>query len=383
MGRSYTSFIRVRKTIFALFAVLLVLLLAACDFIELPRGGGDDLPNIPNDGMVSLTIGVGGGGTGRALTTDLAKAGVNYYEVVFKSGSTLYQIGFNSGDPPLDRTISLPVGNYSGPESAVMFAGNKNLSGTDYTLLAIGVIDSTVTGGSTVPNSGLIASNTTQITFLLSAITNDVNTNQVTSTFKIVGPTSANDGSGNYATAGAGSIPTTIDTRYPVFRVPPAAYINTDTTFTYDSGDPSYLLENIVGSYTFNNANFAGVGLASGGWTATPAPYSGGGETPVTGVVIHPESLIPGVKIDTIGGVFNFVVDVSGASATPGLCAVSIDVQVYALGATALKAPSYSPGPTITWHIRGGSINTDPDEGKDLPPNGSAGGAVLLGVGYP
>jgi len=99
--------------------------------------------------------------------------------------------------------------------------------------------------------------------------------------------------------------------------------------------------------------------------------------------------------------VFTFQVDVSGLTEDDdnGLCAVSIDapVNAFTIGGNVKKAgSSYAGGDddkTITWHIRGGTVNANPDGGPDMEVwdeellemlPGSRGGAVILAVGlYP
>jgi hypothetical protein len=364
------------KTLLALFAVLLVLSLAACDFFLLPPDAGDGGSRYPdaNDGMVCLTIGAGGGGTSRALTTPLAIDGVNYYEVVFKGpNGTLYQVEFAKEDGEEARKITIPTDTYSGAARAVMFAGHKD--GSNYTLLAIGVINSTVTGGSTVSNS-VIAWNTTQVTFLLSALLNDVNAtpnDPDSSTFKIIGTTLYNGT--DYATATTLRTPaidkTTADPYFPVFPIPGVGY-TCDEDYTYDNNNPTYLEEHIVGRYTITNPHFAGVVAGETAWTVNSAGYTLLPQTAATGVEIYPAAFSPG---DPIDGEFNFVVELRG-DATDGLWRVSIDVPVRALG---LFAPSSTTGSTREWHIIGGTNNNDPDGGKDVD---SLGGAIILGVGY-
>jgi hypothetical protein len=100
----------------------------------------------------------GGGGNARALTTDLAKAGYDYVEVVFHKDGRYYRA---SGFKGQNFTIALPAGTY-GPGNAVAFVGRES----DHTLLAVGVM--------TTPNDGIITAATTSVTFILEALTADV-----------------------------------------------------------------------------------------------------------------------------------------------------------------------------------------------------------------
>jgi hypothetical protein len=76
-----------KRTLFALCAVLLALLTAACS-----NPGG---PDGSNDGLVHLTINTGNPTGALALTDDLARGGVDYYEVAFSSGGKVYRASWD------------------------------------------------------------------------------------------------------------------------------------------------------------------------------------------------------------------------------------------------------------------------------------------------
>jgi len=333
-----------KKTVFALFAVLLAVLLVTCDLFGPSSGTEEALFTEDGRPMVRLTISVGNIGVSRALTTTQAQSAVDYYEVVFKDPKgVLHQEAWDSGT----TSITIPVGNYTGATKAVVFAGVKS----DKTLLAVGIITA-VDGNLIGAGDAIIKSDTNSVTFTLSPLTNAVSTNKASTTFKIIGPTKDSVDEFDYSTANANSIPVTLSGgTYPVFCVPGGNYANTDSS-------PANLAENIVGSYSVDNPYFDGVILAAA-WSATSGNYSGGGETGVT-VVVDPADDTVG---DPINGEFIFLIDAS--SCGDGLSKVYIDVPVYALGNT-----------DITWHIKGGTTNSDPDGGA-----GTNGGAVLLAVG--
>jgi hypothetical protein len=341
-----------KKTLFALFAVLLASFLATCDLLEPPPEKAP--PDSTEDGMVRLTVNVAG--VSRALTTSNAQAAgaVNYYEVVFKSGTNFYQTEFASGT---SGTITIPFGNYPTAADAVMFAGNK--VGNDYTLLAVGVITAVTPGPGTAINAS-----TTGVTFTLSALKNNVNYT-ATSTFQIMGPT-------NYDTASMGTKQVTDNSvTYPVFPIPQAGFSNADTTFTNTAG-------NIVAKYSLTIPNNDAVILEASNWTATPTPYTAGGNE--TGTTVEITEDIITYPINTAlpnQCVFTFLVDVgSGSGAVDGLCAVSIDAPVYALSTTAITTWGSPPTLTLVWHIRGGIDDSIPDG------IGGNGAPVILGVNY-
>jgi hypothetical protein len=346
-----------KKTVFALFAVMLVLSLATCDLLDPPEAAR----RLTEDGMVSLIINVAGGGIGRALTTSNAQGAVNYYEVVFKSGSNYYQIEFAPGATATDRTISIPAGTYSTAADAVMFAGNK--VGTDYTLLAVGIITATNAGaGATITGS------TTGVTFTLSALKATIG--GTGSAFKITGPNPANVTNFDYRTITVGSSTTKVGGTYPVFPIPPAGYANTDATFTAAG--------NIVGQYSITLPNNTGVFLQAN-WSATSAGYAA--DTPNVGTTVGITEDTASHTIGTALGnpcVFTFLVNVTGGGIVDGLCAVSIEAPVYPLSSTARLAATNANGATNVWHIRGG---TSAANNALIDSGGNANGAFLLGIG--
>jgi len=111
-----------KRRFLAIFAVLLVLLLATCDNSE---GTGDDQA-IP-EGMARLTIKVDdGSGAGKALISAAGSTAADYYEVVFHMGGTYYQAEWAKLDGP--GSIIVPEGTYANADAAVMFAGKNNSS---------------------------------------------------------------------------------------------------------------------------------------------------------------------------------------------------------------------------------------------------------------
>jgi len=130
-----------KKTIFAVLAVLLVLMLATCDIFEQPLATGGDLVTEDGRPMASLTINFEGLGTSRALVAANAPGDADFYEVVFKDPNVAdnYHVkNFVTSDSATNRTITIPVGDYTGDTKAVLFAGKDD--GTYKILLGIGYI---------------------------------------------------------------------------------------------------------------------------------------------------------------------------------------------------------------------------------------------------
>jgi len=361
-----------KKTLFALFAVPLVLmsalLLAACDLYVLSPNTG------AGQSMARLSINLGGGGTSRALTTELAKDAVDYYEVVFKApNGVFYQAEWGKDETGF---ITIPVGNYDGVPNgpndagAVMFAGKK--TGNDHTLLAIGVISSVKEYDKPDSPGAIIKSTTESVTFTLTALKNDVNdTNGSTpgaSTFQILAPSGYSTYSGN------NTIDKEIGFEYPVFSIPSIVW--TDDSISrpnYDVSGDGF----ITGSYKVicgnGNTLFTAVKL-NGDWNVF---LPGGSYTVLgisgltTGVTGMPRKPAGGATLTD--GEFVFHINL-GSTPITGYCKIYIDVPVNALSATS------NAGPTIVWHIRGGTDNTAPDEGINVSPKGSTGGAVILKI---
>jgi hypothetical protein len=345
-----------KKALFVLFAVLLASFLATCDLLELPPE--EVPPGSTEDGMVRLTIDVGGVGTSRALIDTYAQSDADYYEVVFKFGSKLYQKAFENGDSVGDRTIIIPIADYAASENdAIMFAGIK----TGKILLGVGEI--LAVDGNT--STKKITGTTSSVTFTLSALENNVNDIPANSTFQIMSPNS-------YKTSEAGTIPTVNDpgppsVNYPVFLIPPAGY-----------NDPS---EDIVAEYSVDIPTRGDAVILQDDWTATDitTTVTSLPGTAVTGTVsctrVTPATGSAGTALvndpnTSTFATFTFAIDVSACTAD-GLCAIAIDVPVCALSSTA----SFATGSRVVWHIMGGTDSTTPDDGT------GKGAPVLLSVG--
>jgi len=348
-----------KKTVFALFAVLLVLSLATCDLFEPPAGIEGNLPK-PTDGnreMVRLTIGVGNNGISRALTLPQAQANVNILEVAFTDGTDVYRTSWNGGDTYLD----VPAGDYTGPEKAVVLAGYDNGSGIDLTLLAVGKITNINGGGDLGASPAIIDKTTTGVTFTLIPLEGGV-TNTIASAFHILGPTSlslqTNDG-----TKGISTYNDTFP--YPVYTLP--ARYNYSVN---DSGaaNPSGLntTENVIGQWNFTNSYYAGL-KQKGSWTvASTYTISEIGSEPKVEVGVTPR--FPRAN-DSIDGKFYFTINLGNVSG--GYSKISMKAPVVAIKDTV------SPNGTaaLTWNIRGGINNDELDLDTG---SGSDGGAVLL-----
>jgi len=352
-----------KKTILIALAVLLAIMAVTCDG-SAPEA--KEPPQYTEDGrlLILLTINPQ---RGRALTADLAKGLVDYYEVAFKDpkfdGTTNTKIYRTSWNYAKTGRIAVPAGDYDDAEKAVLFAGRYG----DKTLYAVGIITATSEGAGETS----IKPATTSVTFTLIPLLNDVSNNKANSTFQITGPAKTAVGGYDYSTASiaATTIPTVVlsgGKTYPIFAVPPAGYVNTGSPTPDSDIDITAVYKVTCGTA---GANYAGVIVAAGAKIVS-AGYSDDETqdlfTPVAGSIISPEEdeAVPA------SGEFELLIDVENA-ANDGLSRLAIDIPV-----CAISNVYNTPG---VWHIRGGVNQTILDEGKDA--SAPIGGAVLLAVG--
>jgi len=318
-----------KKAFFAALAALMALAFVGC-----PVGpGGTEPVEYTADGrpLVNLTI---NSKLSRALTAELAKAGADYYEVVFKNGSNYYKAAWDWGKT---GRIKVEPGTYAAAGAAVLFAGSY----LDNTLLAVGTI--------TTPGGGVIAATTTSITFTMSPLTSDVKADATNSTFKITAPST------HLTTAVSGTFPTARlnGQDIPIFNVPRGV-----TTTTADFA---------IGGI---NSHLAGIYYLGGGAVASKgiSGYSSTGED-------KPVELVSGantkVSVPAAAGVLASAT-ITFALETPakdGLSRLAFALPVCAIDPAAKG---------LTWYIRGGMENGVLDAGATA---NSVGGAILLGVG--
>ena len=332
-----------KKTFFAVCAVLLALLLFSCDAIV--DTDSSEPVEYTADGrpLVSLTIGTS---RARALTTDLAKAGADFYEVTFFDGTDYYRA---SWDFTKTGRIKIPAGTYATSGEAVLFVGSRD----DKTLLAVGII--------TTPGDGVITPAMNSITFTLAALTTDVKADPA-STFKITAdkdvttyPLTAAYSSTNFPKA-------RLDGKVIPMFVVPKDDSSITATFSIGAGggdftdysDGMYILpvtapaKNVYSKGISSMAGDAPVEV-----TASFATLAAGDNFPADGVID---------------------LDIT----TPdedGLSRIAIELPVCAIATDADPGLVANP---ITWYIRGGLQNGLFDEGAAKK---SIGGAILLGIG--
>jgi hypothetical protein len=160
--------------------VLAALTVISCDIIFPPESApGEPAPagyTSKGTPLVELVIGVDDGRTDRALTTTLAQAAVDFYEVIFLLDGELSRTSWKESQT---AKLAVPHGTYSksgdsNTGKAYLFAGRVDAANTK-TLLAVGklakVNDTDVDDETDV----VINSSTTHVTFSLAALETNVN----------------------------------------------------------------------------------------------------------------------------------------------------------------------------------------------------------------
>jgi len=375
-----------KKTVFALFAVLLVLMMAACDLFDQPLD--TESVQFMDDGRPAANLTIRFESTSRALVAADAPGNADFYEVVFKDPDTAsnpdkyYVKSFSTADSQANRTITIPAGDYTSDAKAVIFAGKD---GADKILLGIGDITS-VDGNAINAGPATIGTGKHTVTFKITALTAGVTTPQSTSTFRILGPDPTTGTS--YATGTTHDNPTITITSggavIPIFPIPPKGTANGDTSFTNTAA-------NIIGEYTVNLTSHSAAVKLSGTWNVTPTSFTGGaatytgtstsksGFTGTGSVICTAEGSPAGSQLNVSSNILSlkFIVDVTDTNITGnGLCQVLIDVPVKAL-APATPTPTYV-GTETTWHIRPG-INAAGYDGSSATPN--TGALIILDIG--
>jgi hypothetical protein len=374
-----------KKTFLLGFAVLLALALVSCDFFAGPEQI-DEVPNVvysPDGRQVTLRLDGQGGPSknmSRALTDNLAKAGHDYFEVVFYDGTDVARASWELGDAAGIRNVPREY-DYDTAGKAILFVGRK----VDKTLLAIGLLTA-------VDGSGTFISATSETaTFTVAALTAGADPDQGTLD-AIWAATTAGPPTKDPPTFitgdDAGGDPDGDDT-----EIVPLADANTGAVFPLykiAAGKPSILASYTIGSthsfaytgtgpYTFTggiNPYLPGIIIA-----AIPPPIvpkvprfpRGGG---LYWYAAAPHALSTKITItnnSTAGALFvagtTFKIETDDISDKEGVISFCFDIPVNAIigGTNAL-----------TWHIRPGfgTNQYDLDNGY-----GSAGGSILLGVG--
>jgi hypothetical protein len=418
-----------KKTYFVAAAVALAVLIAGCEgFIEPPAKADN------SEGLV-ISFRTGDGSVtsdgSRALTTPIAAAGSDFFEVVFDNGAKKVRTSWGGGRTGkiipgagiYDNAFIGDNGVTNGPihGKAYLFAGRNG------TLLGVGLLVDVINNVEISP--GDYSSGTTidmdtaiEVVFEVTALNTDVGglRNPAGTPFSTPKPDGSNPKLTTFQFPAAGAAYTGLnvgsllldETQDPPLTAP--VFIVDPSTVT-DPGDPDNLPDPIPPTYSTEPATFditdttgdplsaviqsAIIAAASTPTGPPPLPtdrnriisngfiWEAGGSPlgEVTGVVDQlikgdqlpipiPLTLTPGPKV--------------------GLSRISIEIPVFLysddsdITASALGDPGWENRPTtngakpVTWYIRGGLNNTAVDQGATFSDHdGSMGGAILIGVG--
>ena len=331
---------------------LLALAVFSCDNIPQGEGRTSNVVGYTDDGraIVELELGTGSLSGARGLSSILAQAGADYYEVVFEDSAGIYRTNWREGKI---GKLRVPLANYDnsgvttgtpGTGYAYIFAGRYS----DRTLLGVGKITATSAGAGSNVTAAV-----TSVTFEITPFEATVSSNVATSSF----------------------VPATFSTypikineiEVPVFLISDAAA----TTATYKINSLGSLNEAI-------KAN--GTGTAGYNSTDISKPFIwDDGDVNV--------ALLSSVAISTITADGVLPISTSGLTITvtpnilsttppkarPGLAKIYFDIPVYLHDKT--EPPNFTK--PIIWNFRGGLNNKLVDMGNDL----SLGGAILVGIG--
>ena len=368
-----------KNTFFAGIAAFLTLVTVTCNLAPPdPQGGDPPSVQYSPDGR-SITLRLDGGGTGksvsRALTDTLARAGHNFFEVVFTHGSNIARASWEIGEPVVIRNVprngsdgvdySTADGDVTGiapalPGKAIMFVGRKQ----DKTLLAVGLLTGTDGGAGTV-----VTSDTLTVTFSVAALLAGADFDADHSAFLTEDP----DETIPVVEAGQTTIEQALYLAkpFPVYRIP-AGKPAVKASYTVDStGDMEG--DYLPGIFIFNYGNNE---------VEIPAipRFPVGGRICENSGLAYPAST-KAIITNNDGDNFENVIEIefkTDNDANPekneGLCSFTFRISVCAISKA---VPPGGPAP-VEWFVRPGfgSNSYNLDDGTR-----SGGGSILLGIG--
>jgi hypothetical protein len=348
------------KKLYPAIAVLMALAVSSCDFAPLSKGS--EPIEYTEDGRPLVNLTIGRPNMSRALTLELARRGVDFYEVAFTDGTKVYRA---SWDYTQTGKIKVPAGDYGGANKAVLFAGRYS----DMTLLAVAritMVDTTPVTYTAGVGTANITATTTSVTFTLTPLLTDVHGGvqgaagaPTNSSFLITGPagyiTTGNHSATELPDAKVG------DKTIPIFKIPNNAAATASFGLSLSGGGAVFAEYNTaIQALAGGTVKFAGVSANN-----YPPVLLDPDDTKITA----PDPTAP-ATIALPAAITIDLVSAHNDGTDNGLCKIAISVPVVALGTTEFPH---------TWNVRGGLNNGDYDLGADEPLKG--GGAILLGVG--
>jgi hypothetical protein len=288
----------------------------------------------------------------RALSTDLAKQTINYYEVVFWNNAT-GQVAYAKGYKGQTLRVQIPLHDYDGTTNAgkgkaVVFAGDTDTQ----TLLAVGELVDVYNNGAWANTSTEVVANTTAVKFKLYALESSLTTTS-SSTFVV-----------DTSTYGTQLATNTDYLYFPVVNngLTSALFMPIPTTWTSTVG-PIVLSTGKV-NISYLPANGLGYPTLGDGFTEGEIALD---NTPAAGTVVTNTNLK-----------FNVGGDIS-AKTPPfdkGLTILSFNIPVTAIAKLGTTGGITDRKEGIEWYIRPGLIAYTADKGD-------TGAGILLMVGNP
>jgi len=430
-----------KKTYFVVIALLLAMVLVGCDSVveqiveEEAESAAFQALTFDSEGKayISVQLGEPDVRSARALTTAIAAAGADYFEVVFDNGARKVRTSWGNGatgriipgDGDYDNT---DLGDHDGSNAtpdkgkAYIFAGRNG------TLLGIGVLVNVIEGA-TQTNATLIdITKATEVVFEITALNTDVGgTKAAADAYDTTYTTEfgSNGGDADLADAAA-KIAAKAATINSTFKIPvgglnPFSQANVgslllDASQTPNLTAPVFLVDPgttaIAATFDITDTNGNSFGMVDPvtGDPSDPAqilyehladiksaiiPVASSVALPVVDLINKvtctgylweagnsPFAQTKGATVGiTVGGPFTIPIPLSIIpESKPGLAQVSIEIPVYLYddGST----PAANGAAPLTWYIRGGLNNTAADLGATFNGgDGSLGGAIIIGVG--
>ena len=325
-----------KKALLLGFAALFALAVFSCDSFGIPKTISN-IVGYTDDGRAIVELDLNKDAEARGLHATLAKAGTDFYEVLFYDdvGGGFYRTSWREGKT---AKIRLPLGDYDGTTSyGYIFAGRAE----DMMLLGVGKVTDIDGGGTTTE----VTTTSTYVEFTVSALETDVKNDPINSTFI--------PAVWNVVEIKVG------DNDIPVFMLD--ANITTNATFDINCADTSLFNQIILqGPASFPTKPY--VWMGSDG----DLPIDLDTVTHIGGVVDSPLPIPIDISILTFD-------NINANNTKGGLCLLTYSIPVYLSdNATA------TGGAAKTWYLKGGLNNNILDEGYDLM---GMGGAVLIGSG--
>ena len=358
-----------KKTYFVAAAVALAVFFAGCDGFLTP-------PEADNEEGLKISFKTTDGS--RALTTPIAAAGADYFEVIFTNGTRTVRTSWGGGAQGRIIPGNGDYDNTVGPGKgrAYIFAGRNS------TLLGVGVLTAVIPDPTLAPQSATATTidmaYATEVVFTITALNTDVggllnpanppanagdppNSDPALSTFTIeLEP--GDPFSGNMVGALLLDASQDPPLTAPVFVVNPSP-TGLDATFnitnTNGANLPAGILSAIISKGT-PRAIYSGYLWEAGG---APLALT---TADITNNLTAGAPLVLPITLDVIPG------------EKAGLARLSIEIPVVLFA----DAQADNGAKPVAWYIRGGLNNTLHDQGAAFSDgDGSLGGAIIIGVG--